>query len=81
MRLRDPGWATIKRGWEEAELGLIGLVLGVVILGIGFTTHRAQLAGSLAMATILVSALAAHYYPAGNGTDGTAKTDREPRSR
>lgn len=59
------------------KLGLIGLVLGVVILGIGFVTDRAQLAGSLAMATILVSALAAHYYPAGNGSDGTAETHRE----
>jgi phage-related protein len=59
------------------KIGLIGLVLGVVILGIGFVTHRAQLAGSLAMATIVVSALAAHYYPAGNGSDGTAETHRE----
>jgi hypothetical protein len=61
------------------KLGLIGLILGVVILGIGFITHRAQLAGSLAMATILVSALAAHYYPARNGSDGTAETHREQR--
>jgi hypothetical protein len=61
------------------KLGLIGLILGVVILGIGFITYRAQLAGSLAMATILVSALAAHYYPARNGSDGTAETHREQR--
>ena len=63
------------------KLGLIGLILGLVILAIGFITHHAQLAGSLAMATILVSALAAHYYPADNGSDRPAATDQEHRSR
>ena len=63
------------------KVGLIGLLLGVVILAIGFATQHARLAGSLAMATILVSALAAHYYPAHNNTERPAATDHEHRSR
>ena len=43
------------------KVGLTGLLLGVVILAIGFATQHARLAGSLAMATILTSALAAYY--------------------
>jgi hypothetical protein len=61
------------------KVGLIGLLLGVVILAIGFATDHARLAGSLAMATILTSALAAYYYPASNGPDRTAAPDREHR--
>jgi hypothetical protein len=63
------------------KVGLVGLLLGVVILAIGFATGHARLAGSLAMATILISALAAYYYPASNDPDRTTATDHEPRSR
>jgi hypothetical protein len=63
------------------KVGLIGLLLAVVILAIGFATDHARLAGSLAMATILTSALAAYYYPAGNDADRPAAPDREHRSR
>jgi hypothetical protein len=45
------------------KVGLVGLLVGVIILAIGFLTHNAQLAGPLAMATILVSTIAAYYYP------------------
>ena len=62
------------------KVGLVGLLLGVIILAIGFVTHHAQLAGSLAMATILVSAIAA-YYAAGNDAERPAATDQEHRSR
>lgn len=63
------------------KVGLIGLLLGVVILAIGFVTQHARLAGSLAMATILVSAIAAYYYPAGNHAHRSAAPDREHRRR
>jgi uncharacterized membrane protein YphA (DoxX/SURF4 family) len=64
------------------KVGLIGLLLGVIILAIGFITRHAQLAGSLAMATILVSVIAAYYYyPAGNDAERPAATDQEHRSR
>ena len=63
------------------KVGLIGLLLGVIILAIGFLTRHAQLAGSLAMATILVSVIAAYYYPAGNDVERPAATDHEHRSR
>jgi hypothetical protein len=65
------------------KVGLIGLLLGVIILAIGFLTRHAQLAGSLAMATILVSVIAAYYYPypAGNDAERPAATDQEHRSR
>jgi hypothetical protein len=63
------------------KVGLIGLLLGVVILAIGFAADHARLAGSLAMATILTSALAAYYYPARHDRDRTAAPDREHRSR
>jgi hypothetical protein len=63
------------------KVGLIGLLLGVVILAVGFATQHARLAGSLAMATTLTSALAAYYYPAGNDADRPTATDHEPRSR
>jgi uncharacterized membrane protein YphA (DoxX/SURF4 family) len=63
------------------NVGLIGLLLGVIILAIGFLTQHAKLAGSLAMATILVSVIAAHYYPAGNDSDRSAATDQEHGSR
>jgi hypothetical protein len=62
------------------KVGLIGLLLGVVILAIGFATDHARLAGSLAMATILTAALAA-YYSAGNDSDRSTAADHEPRSR
>jgi hypothetical protein len=62
------------------KVGVIGLLLGVVILAVGFLTQHARLAGSLAMATILTSALAA-YYPASNDPDRSTATDHEPRSR
>jgi hypothetical protein len=62
------------------KVGLIGLLLGVVILAIGFATDHARLAGSLAMATILTAALAAYYYPAGNDSDRSTAADHEPRS-
>ncbi len=55
------------------KVGLIGLLVGVVILAIGFATQHARLAGSLAMATILTSALAGYYY--------SAPPDRKHRSR
>jgi hypothetical protein len=63
------------------KVGLVGLLLGVIILTIGFVTHHAQLAGSLAMATILVSTIAAYYYPQGNDADRSAATDQKHRSR
>jgi hypothetical protein len=63
------------------KLGLIGLLVGLIILAIGFATQHARLAGSLAMATILTAALAAYYYPAGNDSDRTAAPNREHRSR
>ncbi len=63
------------------KVGLIGLLLGVVILAIGFATDHARLAGSLAMATILTSALAAYYYPASSHSDQSATPDQEHRSR
>ena len=63
------------------KVGLVGLLLGVIILAIGFLTQHAQLAGSLAMATILVAIIAAYYYPAGNDTHRSAATDHEHRSR
>jgi hypothetical protein len=59
------------------KVGLIGLLLGLIILVIGFVTHHPRPAGSLAMATILTSALAAYYYPAGNDSDRSTATDRE----
>ena len=62
-------------------MGLIGLLLGLIILAIGFATQHARLAGSLAMATILTSALAAYYYPADDNSDRSTATDHEPRSR
>jgi hypothetical protein len=51
------------------KVGLIGLLLGVIILAIGFVTHHAQLAGSLAAATILVAIIAAYYPASPAGTD------------
>jgi uncharacterized membrane-anchored protein YitT (DUF2179 family) len=63
------------------KVGLVGLLVGVIILAIGFLTHNAQLAGSLAMATILVSTIAAYYYPAANNADRSAATDHEHGSR
>jgi hypothetical protein len=63
------------------KVGLIGLLLGLIILAIGFATQHARLAGSLAMATILTSALAAYYYPADDNSDRSTATDHEPRSR
>ena len=63
------------------KVGLIGLLLGAIILAIGFATDHARLAGSLAMATILTSALAAYYYPAGNDSDRPAAPDQEHPSR
>jgi hypothetical protein len=63
------------------KVGLVGLLLGVIILAIGFLTQHAQLAGSLAMATILVATIAAYYYPAGNDAERPAATDQEHRSR
>jgi hypothetical protein len=63
------------------KVGLTGLLLGVVILAIGFVTQHARLAGSLAMATILVSAIAAYYYPESNHADRPTATNHEPRSR
>jgi hypothetical protein len=66
------------RGYNH-KVGLIGLLLGVIILAIGFVTHHAQLAGSLATATILVAVIAAHYYPASTG--GAAGTDQEREAR
>jgi hypothetical protein len=63
------------------RVGLIGLLLGVVILAVGFVTQHARLAGSLAMATIAVSAIAAYYYPEGNDADRSTATDHEHGSR
>ena len=63
------------------KVGLIGLLLGLIILAVGFATDHARLAGSLAMATILTSALAAYYYPADDNSDRSTATDHEPRSR
>ena len=63
------------------KVGLIGLLLGLIILAIGFATQHARLAGSLAMATILTSARAAYYYPADDNSDRSTATDHEPRSR
>lgn len=63
------------------KVGLIGLLLGLIILAIGFATQHARLAGPLAMATILTSALAAYYYPADDNSDRSTATDHEPRSR
>jgi hypothetical protein len=63
------------------KVGLIGLLLGLIILAIGFATQHARLAGSLAMAPILTSALAAYYYPADDNSDRSTATDQEPRSR
>ena len=63
------------------KVGLIGLLLGVIILAIGFFTRHAQLAGSLAIATILVSAITAYSYPEGTDADRSAATDQEHRSR
>jgi hypothetical protein len=59
------------------KVGLIGLLLGLIILAIGFVTHHPRPAGSLAMATILVSAIAAYYHSAGNDSDRSTATDRE----
>jgi hypothetical protein len=69
------------QGGYNHRIGLLGLVLGPGILAIGFLTHHAPLAGSLAMATILASAIAAYYYPASNRHDPTAHTDHGPSSR
>jgi hypothetical protein len=63
------------------KVGLIGLLLGLIILAIGFATDHARLTGSLAMATILTSTLAAYYYPAGNGPDRPAAPDQQHPSR
>jgi hypothetical protein len=63
------------------KVGVLGLLVGVIILTIGFLTQHAQLAGSLAMATILVSVIAAHYSPADNDSDRPAATDHEHGSR
>ena len=63
------------------KVGLVGLLMGVIILAIGFVTHHAQLAGSLAMATILVATIAAYYYPQGNDTHRSAATNHEQRNR
>ena len=63
------------------KVGLIGLLLGLIILAIGFATQHARLAGSLAMATILTSALAAYYFPADDNSDRSTATDHEPSSR
>jgi hypothetical protein len=63
------------------KVGLLGLLLGLVILAIGFATDHARLAGSLAMATILGSVIAAYYYPAGNDADRSTATDQEHESR
>lgn len=63
------------------KVGLVGLLVGVIILAIGLITHHAELAGSLAMATILVATIAAYYYPHGNDTHRSAATNHEHRIR